>query len=40
MILDRDIKKYSISKDASIKEALKIELNKNKTIFIVSQVIT
>lgn len=37
MILDRDIKKYSISKDASIKEALKkIEMNKNKTIFIVS----
>lgn len=37
MILDRDIKKYSISKDASIKEALKkIEFNKNKTIFVVS----
>ena len=37
MIFDRDIKKYSISKEASIKEALKkIELNKNKTIFIVS----
>ena len=37
MILDRDIKKYSISKDASIIEALKkIELNKHKTLFIVS----
>ena len=37
MIFERNIKKYSISSDSSIKEALiKIESNKNKTIFIVS----